>query len=75
MQCQPAADRCQHPERHSSWVAVPDQLCAAEDKPDQALVLVSMERVAGLSVLDSDALLPGPGGCLERILTGFQVPF
>ena len=75
-----AADEVEHaarnhsqPEQQSMRVtSVPDWVSAPGGEPDQALVLVSVERTAGLSVLDSDALLPGPGGRPERILTGFQ---
>ena len=60
-------------EQEGAWVApMPKQARAPDEEPDQALTLISVERIAGLSVLDSDALLPGPGGTPERILTGFQ---
>jgi hypothetical protein len=40
----------------------------------EALALISVERVAPLDVLYDDAWLPrSPGGELERMLTGFQV--
>ena len=76
-----AADALEHatidrpqPEQQGIQAACePDKAGAPE--PGQALSLVSVERIAGLSVLDTDALLPGPGGRPERILTGFQVQF
>ena len=47
--------------------------CREEPVLAESLVLMSVERVAPLSVLDGDALLPGSSGALERVLTGFQV--
>ena len=66
-QQKPSATACQPQQQ-------PDQGSAELAADVEALTLLSVERAGPMTVIDSDAVLPGPSGRPERVFTGFQVP-